>query len=157
MHRHLCAPPQSLTIQSGWTVRVDTNIETDIRPRGNALPLRRSSIAGKRRSDEGQSLCGLSGVNKPGSDPPLKSGKKDKEKATKMLGIFVLMLGVSHSPNSVMARLVAFGPNSLNPKFNPVSKVTTLLLFRCCVPQLTQSSFNLYSCGSQIHEDSPLP
>ena len=71
---------------------------------GNAQPLRRSSVPGKRRRDEAQSPCGLAGVNKPGSRPGTESEKE--KKATKMLGICVLMFGVSDSPNSPKLQLV---------------------------------------------------
>jgi hypothetical protein len=62
-------------------------------PRENGLlQLPRSSGSRQKAgSDEGQSPCGLPGVNKPGSDlPPIR--ERNTKKATKMLGIIVLIL-----------------------------------------------------------------
>src|SRR6266481_2248129 len=61
-------------------------------PRENGLlQLPRSSgSVQKAGSDEGQSPCGLPGVSKPGPDLPIR--ERNTKKATKMLGIIVLIL-----------------------------------------------------------------
>jgi hypothetical protein len=57
-------------------------------------------------TDEAQSPCGLPGLNKPGSDPATETGKKNFKKATKMLGMAVLIFGTSDSLNSSKLQLV---------------------------------------------------